>query len=256
MAEASKKQSLPKFPSEMIDLPSGGRLYPEDSPLRSGQVEVKYMTAREEDILTSQNLIKKGVVIDQLLNSLILTPGVSVDNLLLGDKNAVLVASRILAYGPEYESEIQLPNGEKISHKFNLADCPFKELPSDISYDRNEFQVELPVSKVKVIFKLLMGSDDTLIQKELKNRVKIGQTSPEVTTRLKYSIQSMDGNDKPGDIHTFVDNMLARDSLFLRQEIARTTPDIELKQEIDWEGELVTVDIPMTVNFFWPKTRT
>ena len=97
-----------KFPTEMIDLPSEGKVYSKDSPLSSGKLEIKYMTAREEDILTSQNLIKKGLVIDKLLNSLIVTEGVSTDDLFIGDKNAVMVASRILAYGGEYLSLIHI----------------------------------------------------------------------------------------------------------------------------------------------------
>ena len=90
-----------KFPSEIIDLPSEGKLYPEGSPLREGKLEGKYMTAKEEDILTSQNLIKKGLVIETLLASLILTKGVKSEDLIIGDKNALMVAARILAYGPE-----------------------------------------------------------------------------------------------------------------------------------------------------------
>ena len=122
-----------KFPSEVIDLPSKGKCYPKDSPLSSGKLEIKYMTAREEDILTSQNLLKKGIVIEKLLDSLILTKGANTDNLILGDKNAVMVASRILAYGPEYTCEIVNPsNGEKLTHTFNLADCPFKKLDGKI----------------------------------------------------------------------------------------------------------------------------
>ena len=118
------------LPYEIIDLPSEGKLYSEDSPLSSGKIEVKYMTAKEEDILTSANLIKKGVVIDKLLSSLIITEGVTTNDLLVGDKNAVMVAARILAYGPEYEAEIQDPEtGETEKHTFNLTDCPFKKLP-------------------------------------------------------------------------------------------------------------------------------
>ena len=123
MADAKQ----PKFPSEIIDLPSGGIVYSEDSPLRKGKIEIKYMTAREEDILTSQNLIKKGVVIDVLLNSLILTKEVVAEDFIVGDKNAVMVAARILAYGPDYEVEITNPRtDEKFKHTFNLTDCPFK----------------------------------------------------------------------------------------------------------------------------------
>ena len=110
-----------KFPSEVVDLPSKGLLYPKEHPCSNGKIEIKYMTAKEEDILTSQNLIKKGVVIEKLLDSLIVTEGVKTDDLLIGDKNAVMVAARILAYGPEYPCEVTHPTtGEKIQHTFNL----------------------------------------------------------------------------------------------------------------------------------------
>ena len=112
-----------KFPSELIDLPSEGRLYPEGHPLKDGKIEIKYMTAREEDILTSQNLIKKGVVIDKLINSLILTEGVSGDDLLIGDKNAVMVAARVLAYGPEYVCDIKNPNTNE-TERISSEDWP------------------------------------------------------------------------------------------------------------------------------------
>ena len=135
-----------KFPSEVIDLPSQGKLYPKNSPLSSGKIEIKYMTAKEEDILTSQNLIKKGLVIDKLLNSLILTEGVNSDDLIVGDKNAVMVAARILAYGKEYECEVINPEtGEKQSHIFDLTECPFKKCPDNIT--KNEFEIKLSVSK-------------------------------------------------------------------------------------------------------------
>ena len=241
-----------KFPSEVIDLPSEGKLYPEGHPLKDGKIEIKYMTAKEEDILTSQNLIKKGVVIDRLIDSLILTNGVKSDDLILGDKNAVMVAARILAYGPEYPCQIQNPNtGEVITKKFNLADCPFKKLPKDIT--ENKFEVELPISKKKVTFKLLTGKEEVLINEELKASEKINsEVKPELTTRLRHTITSVDGDESQSTINNFVQNMLARDSMYLRNQIKNITPDIELKQEVEIGGETVEVDIPMTVGFFWP----
>ena len=212
------------------------------------------MTAREEDILTSQNLIKKGLVIDKLLDSLIITEGVKCDDLVLGDKNAVMVAARVLAYGPEYECEIENPNtGKTFSHVFNLADCPFKKLPDDIN--DNKFEMELPVSKAKVGFKLITGKEEKLIEAELKGIKKTGvQVSPELTTRLKHTITSVNGDGDKGVINQFVQNMLSRDSLELRKYINNISPDIELVQEIELEGDTVKVDIPMTVNFFWPNS--
>ncbi len=243
-----------KFPSEMIDLPSKGKFYSKESPLSEGKIEIKYMTAKEEDILTSQNLIKKGVVIDKLLNSLILTKGVSTDDLLLGDKNAIMVAARILAYGPEYVCEITNPTtGELQEQVFNLADCPFKETEKDVT--ENLFECELPISKKKIKFSLLTGKEEKLIDVDLKASAKFaGGVVPELTTRLRYLIKEVDGDDSQSVINQTAMNMLARDSIFLREELQKVSPDIELSQEIEIGGQSVKVDIPMTVEFFWPKT--
>jgi len=243
-----------KFPSEVIDLPSEGRLYPEGHPLKDGKIEIKYMTAKEEDILTSQNLIKKGVVIDRLLDSLILTNGVKQSDLILGDKNAIMVAARVLAYGPEYACEVTNPNtGETLNHTFNLADCPFKTLPKDIT--ENKFNITLPISKKEITFKLLTGKEEVMIAEELKSSEKLGtEIKPELTTRLRHTITSVDGDNSQATINNFVQNLLARDSMHLRKHIKEVTPDIELSQEIEIGGESVKVDIPMTVGFFWPES--
>ena len=243
-----------KFPTEVIDLPSEGKLYPKEHPCSDGKIEIKYMTAKEEDILTSQNLIKKGVVIDKLLNSLIVTPGVKLTDLLLGDKNAVMVAARILAYGPEYECKIPNPDGGvDIEHTFNLADCPFKKLPEGVT--ENNFEIELPISKKKITYKILNGAEEDKIIKDIQATKKIGSNvSPELTTRLRYTITSVDGDETQSVINDLAQNMLARDSMFLRKELRDVTPDIDLSQEIEIGGETVKVGIPMTVNFFWPDT--
>ena len=242
-----------KFPSEMIDLPSEGKLYSKDSPLKDGKIEIKYMTAKEEDILTSQNLIKKGVVIDRLIDSLILTEGIKSGDLILGDKNAVMVAARILAYGPEYVCDIPNPDGGMITQTFNLADCPFKKLPKGIT--ENKFKVTLPISKKKITFKLLSGQEEYDVLEELKSSKKLGtEVLPELTTRLRHTITSVDGDESKSVINPFVMNLLARDSMYLRKQIKNTSPDIELKQEVEIGGETVMVDIPMTVNFFWPES--
>ena len=216
-----------KFPSEMIDLPSEGRLYPKEHPCSDGKIEIKYMTAKEEDILTSQNLISKGVVIDRLLDSLILTQGVKIDDLLLGDKNAIMVAARILAYGPEYTCEVVNPvDGQKSSKTFNLADCPFKKLPKDIT--ENSFEVTLPISKKKIKFSLLTGKEERLIEKDLESSKKVGiGVRPELTTRLRYLIKAVDDDDSQSVINEIAVNMLARDSKFLRENLQKVSPDIE-----------------------------
>ena len=244
-----------KFPTEVIDLPSQGKVYLKESPLSSGKLELKYMTTREEDILMSENLIKKGIVIDKLLDSLIVTKGVNQGDLILGDKNAVLVASRILAYGPEYTVEVLNPNDldEKIEHTFDLSKCPFKKLSKDVDYSGNEFEFTTPVGKNNLKFKLLTGADEILIEKDLKQSSKFGVSS-DITTRLRYTVIEVDGDSKPATISEFTQNLLARDSVALRNYIRNMSPDIDLTSEIEIGGESVSVSIPLTVEFFWPQS--
>ena len=244
-----------KFPTEVIDLPSGGKVYPKDSPLAEGKIELKYMTTKEEDILMSENLIKKGVVIDKLLDSLIVTKGVNQASLVLGDKNAVLVASRILAYGPEYTAEVTNPNNleQKVEHTFDLTTCPFKTLPDGVDYTDNSFDYTTEIGKNKIKFKLLTGAEEALIEKDLKQSAKFGYSS-DITTRLRYTITEVDGDNKPETINSFSQNMLARDSVALRSYITEISPDIDLTSEIEIGGETVSVSIPLTVGFFWPNS--
>ena len=245
-----------KFHSEVIDLPSEGRLYPKDSPLSSGKVELKYMTAREEDILTSANLIKKGKAIDTLLDSLIISNDFNCNDLVMGDKNAIMVAARVLAYGPEYTCEVTSPTtGQKVSRAFNLAECPFKKLPKNVK--ENKFQITLPISKKKITFKILTGKEEQMIEDELKSSKKLGSSvSPELTTRLRHTIKSINGDTNQANINNFANNILSRDSLHLRQEMKKVTPDIELVQKVEIGGDTVEVDIPMTVGFFWPNIKS
>ncbi len=243
------------FPTEIVDIPSNGDVYPKDSALASGKVELKYMTAKEEDILTSTNLIQKGVVIDHLLGSLIIDKSIKVDELILGDKNALMVAARILAYGSEYTARIQDPStGQMVDYTFDLSKCKFTTLPEDAEYSQGQFNFTLPVSKHKVTFKLTTGAIDKAINRDIEASKKIG-TSAEVTTRLRHTITSVNGNTEQPVIVEAVHNMLSKDSLELRKEILRVTPDIELSQNIELGGDTVRVDIPLTVEFFWPSTQ-
>ena len=244
-----------KFPTEVIDLPSGGKVYGKESPLAEGKLEIKYMTTKEEDILMSENLIKKGVVIDKLLDSLIVTKGVTTDNLVVGDKNAVLVAARILAYGPEYTVEVTNPNNQeqKVEHTFDLSQCPFKTISEDIDYSDNSFEFTTPIGKTKIKFKLLTGVEEKQIEKDIEQTKKFGYNA-EISTRLRYTITEVDGDNKPETITAFSQNMLARDSVALRNYIQDISPDIDLTSEIEIGGEPVSVSIPLTVGFFWPQS--
>ena len=242
-----------KFPTEVVDLPSKGLLYPKDSPLSSGKVEVKYMTAREEDILTSVNLIKKGLVVDKLLQSLIVDESVKIDDLLLGDKNAILIAARILAYGKEYGVEVegQTVKVDLTTLKDNMLD------ESLVSPGVNEFEFELPATKRKLTFKLLTSADETIILKEAEGYVKVGDDiSRDLTTRLKHQILTVDGDSKKANINSFVDNeFLSIDSIAFRSYVKDITPDVDMTStHIDADGEEKEFTVPMTVQFLWPTT--
>jgi hypothetical protein len=236
-----------KFPTEHVDLPSKGLLYPADSPLSSGQIEMKYMGAREEDILTNSNFIQQGIVLDKLLESLIVSK-IPLKDLLIGDKNAVLIASRILGYGQEYEFEV----GGKL-YKVDLTTLKDKELPEDVNYSNgNEFYFTLPASQVPVTFKLLTHGDEQAIEAELKGLRKLFPNGgvPEVSTRLKYVLTSVGEDRERKTIREFVDNeLLARDARALRQEIKRISPDIDLTIQGDGGEDIA---IPISLNFFWP----
>ena len=240
-----------KFPTEVVDLPSNGLLYPKGSPLSSGKIEIKYMTAKEEDILTSANLIRQGVVVEKLLESLIIDKSIKVDDLLIGDKNAVLIASRILAYGKEYEVEVE---GQKI--EVDLTKLIDKKLDeSVVTNGANEFEFELPATKRKLTFKMLTSGDEKVIDEEIKGYEKIHGIGYELTTRLKHQIISVDGDSKKASINSFVDNeFLSRDSIAFRTYVAEIQPDVDMTSTFtDSEGNEKEFTVPMTVTFLWPN---
>jgi len=235
-----------KFPTEEIEIPSKGLVYPEDNPLSSGKVEIKYMTAKEEDILTNQAYIQKGIVLDKLLESVVVSK-INIDDLVIGDKNALLIATRILGYGGNYEVNIK-GNDEVI----DLTELENKDVDeSSFMKGVNEFTFTLPSSNTVVTYKLLTGKDEKAIERELAGLKKINKnSSPELSTRLKHIILSVDGDTEKKSIREFVDGyLLARDSRALREHIRDTQPDVDLNVILD-SGEEVRV--PIGLNFFWP----
>jgi len=243
-----------KFPTEVVELPSKGYFYFEGHPLSSGKVEVKYMTAKEEDILTSQNLIKQGTAIDTLLKSLIVDKSVNMDDMLIGDKNAIMIAARILGYGKEYgftydgkEQSVDLSTLEPVEIDF-----------SKITKGVNELSYKLPVSEREIVFKLLTGQDEVEIDKEIISKKKITKNqSFELTTRLKHMIISVDGKSEKSYVNNFVDNeFLSRDSLPFRKYLSKVTPDIDMTTTVvDSTGKEAVISVPVTIRFFWPSTR-
>jgi hypothetical protein len=236
-----------KLPTETVELPSKGLLYPEDSELSKGVVEIKYMTAKEEDILTNQSYIKNGTVLDKLMKSLIISK-INYDDLLIGDKNAIMIASRILGYGAEYAFNYL---GE--SHTVDLSQVENKPLKEELFTNRvNEFTFTLPKSKNTITFKLLSHKDEQDVTRELEGLKKINRdSSPELSTRLKYIITSVEGKRDKKDIREFVDNyLLAQDSRALREYIKEIQPDVDLTFFPDGSDD--RINIPIGISFFWP----
>ena len=248
------------FPTEQLSLPSKGLLYPEDSPLSSGTIEVKYMTAREEDILTSTNLIEKGLVIDRLLESVIADPKVKLDDLLIGDKNALMLGTRVLGYGKEYVCTIIDPDtGLEVETSFDLTKLSTKSLDKKLIKGGNKFQFTLPISGRVLEFKLLTHKDEKEVQAELDGYKKLEQlngVSRELTTRLKKQIISVDGETDRGEINNFVDNQfLSQDTRAYRDNLTKISPDVIFEQEYKSQiGEPHKVNIPVGVRFFWPDS--
>ena len=247
------KQKTQQFPSEEVTLPSKGLLYSKDSPLSKGVIEMKYMTAREEDILTNQNLIENGTVIDKLLESLIITP-INYNELLVGDKNAILIAARILGYGKDYKFNHM---GE--DKTIDLTEVKDKEIDESLmGGGKNEFNFTLPTSKIEVTFKILTHGDEQAIDKELKGLKRLNKNSShDISTRMKHVITSIDGDYETKSIREFVDNrLLAIDSRELRNHIKEVQPDINLTFEYEGKnGDLKNASIPIGLQFFWPDAE-
>ena len=235
-----------KMPTEVVELPSKGLIYPEDNPLSSGKVEMKYMTAKEEDILTNQSYIQNGTVLDKVLESLIVSK-INFNDLIIGDKNALMIAARVLGYGKDYEFTY---DGEPYSVDLStLENTDFDT--NSIQRGKNEFKYTLPNSGVELTYKILTHADEKKISKELEGLRKINKdTAPELSTRLKHIILSVNGDSENRSVRQFVDNaFLAIDSRAFRKHIAKNQPDVDLKFTTN-SGQEVT--LPIGINFFWP----
>ena len=242
-----------KFPTEIVELPSKGLLYPEENPLSSGKVEIKYMTAREEDILTNTSYISNGTVLDKLLQSLIVSKDINYNDLVIGDKNSLLISSRILGYGSDYDFTYQ---GEAVTADLSKMDN--KKIDEDLfKKGKNEFPFTFPTTGTVITYKYLNHGDEIAVNKEIKGLQKLNpESNPLISTRIKQMILSVDGDEDRGKIREFVDNyLLAKDSRVFRNHIRETQPDVNLNVIIDTSNGEENVDIPIGITFFWPDAN-
>lgn len=249
-----------RFPTEVINLPSRGWFYPTDNPLSTGQIELKMMTAKEEDILTSPNLIQKNIVLDKLLESVVVNKAIPLDDMLICDRNAAFFAIRRLAYGDQYEATLTCGRcGRENSITIDLSKMDnrtfdFQKYPKG----DNAFTFKLPYSGKTVTFKLLTKKDENLIDQELKGMEKISKDlRREITTRLGHIITALDGATERAAIRRFVnEELVSKDSLALRTHLRETMPDIDTT--FDFQCTNCNLErkeeTPMGVSFFWPNS--
>jgi hypothetical protein len=249
------------IPTEFVELPSEGRYYPEGHPLHGeDSIEIKQMTAKEEDILTSRSLLKKGVAIDRLIKSIIVNKKIDSNSLLVGDRNAILIAARISGYGYEYDTKVGCPScGAQQDYSFSLNDADVytgTELTADDAVDNGDgtFTVTLPRMKADVTFRLLNGTDEKNLLAQLEYARKKRQEENAITAQLRQMIVAVNGNEEAQAINYAVSNMPSMDSRYLRLVYKKATPNVDLTQhfecnDCDYDQPM---EVPLTADFFWP----
>ena len=251
-------------PTEFVELPSRGKFYPPEHALHNKEViEMRYMTARDEDILTSPSLLKSGLALDRLVQNLVVE-NIDIDSLLIGDKNALLVAARISGYGKDYTvATVCETCGANNQSTFNLSELPINygvqpdtDTEASVTLDSDgTFVAELPKTKFSVKFRLLTGGDEKHLNKIAEKINKLNLPNARATTLLKQLIISVNDVHDTSEIHNFVDNMPAQDARFLRGCVQIATPNIEMVQDIECSscGATTEMAVPFTSEFFWPN---
>jgi hypothetical protein len=256
--ESVSKQAGMEIPVDRISLPSKGLIYPPGHPLcNEDGVEIKSLTAKEEDILTSSALIKNGTVLTKLMESCLMNKTIDPDDLILGDRNAILIAIRVTGYGAEYSAKLNCDAcNQEFEADFTLNGLSIKPLSATpIQPNTNLFSFKLPKSGLDVQFKLLTGKDENEMS-QIKDRSKKlgGQIDKSVTLRLFHSIISINGETDRQKINYIATNMIASDSRALRKYIQEISPNIDMKQWTKCKncGEQMEVEIPLGISFLWP----
>jgi hypothetical protein len=249
-------------PTDFVRIPSGGKYYPPGHPLHQQEfVEIRFMTAKDEDIITSKALLKQGVAIDRLLENVIIDKRIKVQDLLAGDKSALLVGVRTTGFGPEYKTKITCPScGALNSHEFDLSDMPPKPEPDyeALSVETTQdgtFLYTLPKTGAVVELKLLTSRDESTLVETLQRREKKGLPLSTSTTQLASIIVSVNNVTNRGQIMQFIDHMPAFDSRKIKEVYAKLVPNLDMTQEFrcDSCNAEQEVEIPITVDFFWSR---
>ena len=245
-------------PTEFVELPTKGKLYPEGHPFHlREEVEIRYMTAKDEDILSSQTLINRGVAIDRFIENILVDEGIDSDSLYIGDKNAIIVAARATGYGPDYECSVSCPAcGAKSDYTFNLLNAPIKELPSDVKFTSNgTFLVDLPKTGFTAELRLLTTKEQRYLTELAESKRKKNLRESSSTDLLKMIVTSVGDVSNRAEIEKFIDNLPSSDSLEIRRVYSKVTPNIDLTQDFECPSCNVTtaLEVPLGADFFWPR---
>lgn len=250
------------IPTEHVELPSKGLCYPEGHPLHGQEtVEIRFMTAKDEDTLTSKNLIKKGVVIDRLISDLLMNKQIRPETLLIGDRNAIIVSARVSGYGSDYDTKVNCPSCNKSQeYSFNLEEPDVtyaltqEELAGyEVSKDENGFfTTTLPMSKMSITFRLLNGRDEKIIVDKATTKTQnLNETN--ATDLLRMTIVSVNGVSDRNQIEQFIQTMPARDSIYLKKLLKVVTPNLKYNSNFECRfcGFDTEMEVPFTADFFW-----
>lgn len=257
---AATVDSLLNFviPTEFVDLPTKGKFYAKGHPLHDSEsIEIKYMTAKETDILTSKTLLKKGIAIDRMLQSIIVDRNIKVADLFTGDKNAVLIAARVSGFGSSYDVSVPCRSCAATSEQsFNLAEVVPTEIPENGEYSPDgTFFITLPQTKIKAECRLLTGQDEKKLSEKTEKKRKLKLPETVLTDQIKSIIVSLQGITDRSTVEEFVDVMPAQDANHLRTEYDKMRPDVDLSYQYECEAceALNDISIPFSTNFFWPN---
>jgi len=247
-------------PTEFVDLPSKGEYYAKGHPLhKQDTVEIRYMTAKDEDILTSRTLLRKGIVLDRLIKSIMINKAIAPEDLLIGDKNAIIVAARSTGYGSEYTTKLNCPAcGDYVEYSFDLGDAVVNsgEMTDDMTKtDDGTFVIRLPKMGYEVETRLLTGRDEAYLSKLGSSKKKHQIEESLLTDQFKQFIVSVNGNTGKDIINALVENMPAYDSRFLRRQYQLIVPNVDLTQNFECSscGLEQEMEVPFTADFFWSR---
>jgi hypothetical protein len=238
----------PTIQYDVVELPSRGILYPNGTK----SVKVAYLTAADENILASPNLVATGNVIDELLKRKVLTRDVPIEEMLTQDKQAILIFLRNTAFGSELKLTLTDPKTqERFDHTIDLSELTYKEF--NLTPDENgEYQYFMEKSKKKVTFKFLNEKEEREIDDIRDSWNGLG-SAPVVTKRLEKLIKSVEGNKDPMNIRNFIETLPILDSQNFRKFVVKNKPGVDLTQTvIAPSGEKVTFNIDFGVEFFRP----